>query len=202
MAIVKNIFLGLLIAPLSLIAQNATIPSDVPPAFPTLTQTQSAQELLDCNAIFEQRRGEILAEIQRVDEEQQALRALQSAAQNVLDQREAQLKQREANVSAQLKEIAAREEAIRSLLKKNDTILGEIRNATDSKITATYAGMKDSKSAAILEAMPDSQAALILFNLNEKAIAKIFAKMTPDKAATLTKLLAKGPPFDNNASAQ
>ena len=55
--------------------------------------------------------------------------------------------------------------------------------------------MKDSKSAAILQALPDDEAAEILFTLDTKVMSKILAKMDPQKAATLTAMLQKGPPF-------
>ncbi|WP_297814256.1 MotE family protein [uncultured Helicobacter sp.] len=157
---------------------------------------ENQREVIDCNIIFEQRKAEIIKEIERIDEQQQALQALQNATQNVLDQKEADLKKREIALNNIQKEIEEREAKITRLLKRNEEILKQIRGATQSKVGETYAGMKDSKSAAILETLPDAEAAGILFALDTKVMSKILSKMTPQKAATLTQLLQKGPPFE------
>ncbi|WP_273212789.1 MotE family protein [Helicobacter rodentium] len=157
---------------------------------------ENQREVIDCNIIFEQRKAEIIKEIERIDEQQQALQALQSATQNVLDQKEADLKKREIALNNAQKEMEEREAKIARLVKRNEEILKQIRGATQSKVGETYAGMKDSKSAAILESLPDAEAAGILYVLDTKVMSKILSKMTPQKAATLTQLLQKGPPFE------
>ena len=48
---------------------------------PTITRNNNEK-----NIIFEQRKQEILKEIEKIDEQQQALQALQQATQSVLDQ--------------------------------------------------------------------------------------------------------------------
>lgn len=63
------------------------------------------RELIDCNVIFEQRKSEILRGIEKIDEQQQALQALQSATQAMLDQKEAALRKREAEVQATLAQV-------------------------------------------------------------------------------------------------
>lgn len=167
-----------------------------------LFAAENKRELIDCNIIFEQRKSEIIQEIERIDEQQQALQALQSATQNVLDQKEADLKKREIALNNAQKEMEEREAKITRLLKHNEEVLKQIRGATQSKVGETYAGMKDSKSAAILETLPEAEAAEILFALDTKVMSKILAKMTPQKAATLTQLLQKGPPFEDEKESQ
>ena len=167
-----------------------------------LWAAENKRELIDCNIIFEQRKSEIIQEIERIDEQQQALQALQSATQNVLDQKEADLKKREIALNNAQKEMEEREAKITRLLKRNEEILKQIRGATQSKVGETYAGMKDSKSAAILETLPEAEAAEILFALDTKVMSKILAKMTPQKAAILTQLLQKGPPFEEEKESQ
>lgn len=157
---------------------------------------ENQREVIDCNIIFEQRKAEIIKEIERINEQQQALQALQSATQNVLDQKEADLKKREIALNNAQKEMEEREAKIARLVKRNEEILKQIRGATQSKVGETYAGMKDSKSAVILESLPDAEAAGILYALDTKVMSKILSKMTPQKAATLTQLLQKGPPFE------
>lgn len=167
-----------------------------------LMAADNPREIIDCNIIFEQRKAEIIQEIERIDEQQQALQALQSATQNILDQKEADLKKREIALKDAQKEMEEREAKIARLLKRNEEVLKQIRGATQSKVGETYAGMKDSKSAAILETLPESEAAGILFALDTKVMSKILSKMTPQKAATLTQLLQKGPPFEEEKEPQ
>ena len=59
---------------------------------------------------------------------------------------------------------------------------------------------RDSKSAAILQNLPDEEAAMILFALDTKTTSKILSKMDVQKAATLTTLLQKGPPFKKDST--
>lgn len=158
----------------------------------------SRRELIDCNVIFEQRKSEILRGIEQIDEQQQALQALQSATQAMLDQKEAALKKREGEVNATLALIEEKEQRIKRILKRNEELLKEIKVAKDDKIAETYAKMKDSKAAPIIENLPDSEAATILFSLESKDMGKILSKMTPARAAELTSILQKGPPFNKD----
>ncbi|CAM2920692.1 MotE family protein [Helicobacter burdigaliensis] len=159
-------------------------------------------ETIDCNIIFEQRKGEILKELDKINEQQQALQALQNATQNILEQKEAELKKREEKVAKIEQDIKATEEKINKMLKKNEEILKQIQNATKTKVGEAYTSMKDSKSAAILENLPEGEAANILFGLDTKVASKILAKMNPQKAATLTQLIVKGPPFTQEEAKQ
>lgn len=88
------------------------------------------------------------------------------------------------------------------MLKKNENVLKQIKTATQSKVGTTYTAMKDSKSAAILESMSSSEAAEILYGLDTKIVSKILAKMNPQKAAELTQLITKGPPFEEQEQQQ
>lgn len=163
--------------------------------FGTLTQ---AKDLVDCNAVFEQRKGEILRELDRLDEEQQAFELYKEAQRALIDKKEKKLSQKLAEVNATLQKVTATKKEIVDLYEKNKKLLEEIKKAKDDKITASYLKMKDSKAAAILDAMPQPEAARILFNLTPKKIAKVMAKMDPDIASKVTELLIKGPPFDSN----
>ncbi len=163
--------------------------------FGTLTQ---AKDLVDCNAVFEQRKGEILRELDRLDEEQQAFELYKEAQRALIDKKEKKLSQKLAEVNATLQKVTATKKEIVDLYEKNKKLLEEIKKAKDDKITASYLKMKDSKAAAILDAMPQPEAARILFNLTPKKIAKVMAKMDPDIASKVTELLVKGPPFDSN----
>lgn len=154
------------------------------------------RQLLDCNAIFEARKNEILAELARVDEQQQAISALQTAQAEILEQKEADLKKREDQIAAIKAEVVEREENIKRIAKKNEETLRQMRSASNSKVGTTYSSMKDSKAAKILEALPREQAAEILYGLDTKISSKILAKITPAISAELTQLISKGPPFE------
>lgn len=168
-------------------------------ALPYLLGANGENRVVDCNIIFEQRKDEILREVENIEVQQQALQALQNATQNVLDQREQDLKKREIEVANHQKEIEERQAKIELLVKKNEEILKEMKGITQSKIGETYTNMKDSKSAAILQSLPDKDAVEILFALDTKIVSKILAKMEPQKAATLTTLLQKGPSFKKDS---
>lgn len=159
------------------------------------------RDVIDCNIIFEQRKSEILRGIEKIDEQQQALQALQVATQAMLDQKEAALKAREAEVAAVLSRVEEKEQRIRRLVKQNEEVLKQIKSAKDDKIAETYAKMKDSKAAPIIENLSDEKAATILFSLESKDMGKILAKMNPTRAAELTAILQKGPPFEKESNA-
>ncbi|PAF49265.1 hypothetical protein BKH41_03225 [Helicobacter sp. 12S02232-10] len=168
--------------------------------------SQSSSQLLNCNAVFESRKNEIKEQLRELDEKNQAMEALKNATQNIFNQRETKLKERENALSLKLKEIEDKEaklkamndenEAkIKNLIKKNEEVLKEIDQAKNNKLAQTYAKMKDSKAAPIIENLPDMEAAAILFSLSAQDMGKILAKMNPKKAAELTEILKKGPPF-------
>ena len=159
-----------------------------------------AKDLVDCNAIFEQRKGEILRELDRLDEERQAFELYKEAQLDLIAKKERKLSQKMAEVNATLQKVTATKKEIVDIYEKNKKLLEEIKKAKDDKITASYLKMKDSKAAAILDAMPRSEAARILFNLTPKKIAKVMAKMDPDIASKVTELLTQGPPFDHNTT--
>lgn len=157
------------------------------------------QGVVDCNIIFEQRKAEILDRIQKIDEQQQALQALQSANQAVLDQRESSLAAKEKEINATMEAITLKQTKIERLIAQNEEILRMIKQAKDDKISETYTNMKDSKAAPIIEQLDNAEAATILFSLDSKVSSKILAKMAPARAAELTQLLQKGPPFKPEA---
>nr|WP_231850736.1 MotE family protein [Helicobacter heilmannii] len=183
-----------------------------PPAnsFPSLEIPKGAnhasQQFLQCNAIFESRKAEINNQLQLLQERALTLQNLQEQTQSLLDQRNAKVAKREKDLDAHLKEFEAKEKAfkdlqtqkekeLKKLIAQNEQLLKEIKEGSSSKVATTYAKMKDSKAAPILQDMPINQAATILSKLEAKDMGKILAKMDPAKAASLTEMLQKGPPF-------
>ncbi len=157
-----------------------------------------AQSVVDCNKVFEERKGEILRLMDRLDDDQQAFEIYKDAQNALLEKRERKIDEKLQEVNATLQKVEKTKQEIVDIYDKNKKLLQEIKKAKDDKITGAYLKMKDSKAASILDAMPRARAARILFNLTPKKISKIMAKMDPDIASEVTALLTKGPPFDSN----
>ncbi|WP_104682346.1 MotE family protein [Helicobacter felis] len=179
-----------------------------PKPFPTLEtpKDSTSRQFLQCSAIFESRKAEIDQQLQMLQQRALTLQTLQTETQHLLDQRSAKVVEREKALSAKLKEIENKEaqlkttqeeneKKLKKLIAKNEELLKEIKEGSQSKLSSTYAKMKDSKAAPILQDLPPSQAAQILSTLEAKDMGKILAKMDPQKAAMLTEMLQKGPPF-------
>uniref|UniRef100_UPI001F29F368 MotE family protein n=1 Tax=Helicobacter salomonis TaxID=56878 RepID=UPI001F29F368 len=173
---------------------------------PAQVKETPAQQFLQCNAIFESRKAEIDRQLQALQERALTLQTLQNQTQSLLDQRSAKVVEREKALGIKLKEFEDKEanlkktqeeneKKLKALIAKNEELLKEIKVASQSKLASTYAKMKDSKAAPILQDLSPAQAAQILSTLEAKDMGKILAKMDPAKAATLTEMLQKGPPF-------
>lgn len=169
-------------------------------------QEANPEHVLQCNAIFESRKDEITQSLRTLNEKMQNLEAYKNATQNLLDQREAKLKEQESALNAKIESMNANaqkiaqtqadeKKAIQDLIAKNETLLKEIKNTSTSKVAKTFSGMKESKAAPIIAELDDAQAASILASLSATEMAKILGKMEPKRAAELTKIIAKGPPF-------
>lgn len=148
-----------------------------------------------CNKIFEERKSELLLEMDKIDEQQQVLEALRHATEKVLGDKEEKILKKEQEVEAKLQQILAEKAEVQKLVEQNKAMLENIQKAKDDKIIETYTSMKPGAAAAAMGEMDIAVAATIMFNLTTKQSAKIFAKMDPAKAAQLTEVLQKGPPF-------
>ncbi len=163
-----------------------------------LISLQAKTDLIDCDKIFEQRKDEILREMERIDERQQEFEAYQEASKSLMEQKNQKLSLKLDELNATLTKVENTKKEVLQLYEDNKKILKEIKNAKDDKISATYLKMKDKKAATILDNMPRDKAAQILFTLTPKKISKIMAKMNPVYASEVTLLLKSGPPFDQN----
>ncbi len=150
----------------------------------------------ECNKIFEQRKSELMLQIERLEEKEQALNALQNANKSVQGQKEQKLMQRLNEVNKALADLSKKEQNIKNMLDENKKVLEAIEKAKDEKITQSYVKMKPSAAAGILAEMNASAAASILFNLEAKKMAEILGKMDAKKAAEAVNRLKKGPPFN------
>jgi len=157
----------------------------------SLMAIQTSDRLFDCTEIFKERKSELLVELERIDEQKQALSALKTATEELLKKKEQRLNQKEEVVDKKLQEITQKENTIKKMLEKNEEVLKETKSIKMDKIAQTFAKMKAGSAANILSDMDAQEAASILSSLKPKTVGKILTKMDPKKASELTLLLAK-----------
>lgn len=153
-------------------------------------------ETIDCTKVFEERKSEILKEVEKIDEARQSFEALKAATNALFDKQRESLEAQKADVNATLQKISEKEEAIKKMLEENQRLLEAINGAKNDKMSTTYEKMKDGAAAAIIEAMPEHEAASILFSLSAKKVSTIMSKMDPQIASNITQILKIGPPFE------
>lgn len=159
--------------------------------------SNNTDNVIYCNKIFEQRKNEIVLEVQNLEQQKRLMTSLYEEQQAINDKKLQNLKLQEQKIDTLLKEAADRENEIKELIRQNEELLESIKNAKNDKITQTYAKMRDSKAGAIIENMPLKEAAELLFSMDSKDMSKILSKMTPQRAAQLTEILKSGPPFED-----
>ena len=156
----------------------------------SLMAIQTSDRLFDCTEIFKERKSELLVELERIDEQKQALSALRVATEELLKKKEISVTQKEEVVDRKLAEITQKEESIKSMLAKNEETLKEIKTIKMTKIAQTFAKMKAGSAANILSDMDSLQAVSILQSLKPKTVGQILTKMDSKKASELTVLLS------------
>jgi len=149
------------------------------------------QKLLDCYEIFDQKKAELEAEAEKILEQKEAFEALKNTYMALMKKKEAKLKQKEKELNATLRKIEEEKKEIQTLIKKYKQILQAIKQAKLDKITQSYAKMRPKNAAEILSNMDTKDALNILQKLPARILAKIFAKMDPQKAAKFSELLQK-----------
>ena len=159
--------------------------------FTSLMAIQTSDRLFDCTEIFKERKSELLVELERIDEQRQALSALKRATEELLKNKEMKVTQKEEIVEENLALITKKEESIKEMLSKNESILKEIKKIKMNKIAQTFAKMKAGSAANILSDMEAKEALVILEALKPKIVGQILTKMDSKKASKLTILLSK-----------
>ncbi|MEA1982242.1 MAG: PDP protein [Campylobacterota bacterium] len=159
--------------------------------FTSLFSLQTSDRLFECTEIFKERKNELLVELERIDEQKQALGALKTATEELLKQKESKLLLQEESVEAKLAEITEKEERVKSILLRNEAVLKEIKSTKMSNIAQTFSKMKPAAASNILSDMSAQDATAILQSLKPKVVGKILTKMDAKKASELTKLLSK-----------
>ena len=140
-------------------------------------------KLFECTKIFEDRKNELLVELERIDEQKQALDALKIATEDLLKKKENDLNIREAKIDEKYDDVNKKEASIKSMLEENKKILETIRNTKMDKVSQTYAKMKPGAAAGVISQIDDDTAVKILSSLKPAVVGKILAKMDPLKAS-------------------
>ncbi len=155
-------------------------------------------ETIDCTKVFEDRKSELLREVEKIDEARQSFEALQAATNALFEKQKASLQEKQSGLEKTKKEIEAKEKQIASMLEENKKLLDLVESKKNEKMDETYVKMKDGAAAAIVEKLPTHEAAAVLFGLPAKKISQVLAKMNPQIAADITQRLKIGPPFSEN----
>ncbi|MGE4296090.1 MAG: MotE family protein [Campylobacterales bacterium] len=171
------------------------------PIFLVLAASIALWAQTDCNRIFEERKQEIVFELDRLDRSKAELKALQEAYSRVLGEKEGSLASKEAEIDRKLAAIEAERATIERLTKRNEEILKQIAEAKDGKVIDLYTNMKASAAGEVMNNMDPYLAATILSQLPPKTAADIIARVEPGNAANITTILQKGPPYSREANA-
>lgn len=146
---------------------------------------ETSEKLFECSEIFKERKSELLVELERIDEQKQALSALKSATEELLKQKEAKLNLQEAEIDKKLQETTLKEQNIKTMLEQNEAVLKKLRETKSTKTSETFAKMKPAVAASILSDMNQSDAVEILNALKPKSVGQILSKMDSKKAQSL-----------------
>ena len=147
--------------------------------------------IFECTKVFEERKNELILELERIDEQRQALDALKAASDDLLTRKETILNAKDANISKNLASIESKEQNIKKMLDENRQILEDINTQKMDAIAQTFSKMKPSAAAGVLAEMDVKEAVRILRVQKPKTIGKILTKMPVKKASDLTLELAK-----------
>ncbi len=153
---------------------------------------------VDCTQVFEDRKAELLKEVDNIDEARQSFEALKAATNALFDKQKARILEDKKALKDKEAKLDKKQKYIEELIAKNQKLLDTIKGVKNSKISETYTKMKDSAAASVFENLSPSEASAIIFTLPAKKISKILAKMDPKKASLITLRLKLGPPFDVN----
>ena len=152
---------------------------------------EQSDRLFECTEIFRERKSELLVELERIDEQKQALNALKIATEELLRKKEIKLNEKEQEVDAKLALVSEKEARVEKLLHANEEVLKEIKDIKMGNVSQTFSKMKPAAASQILSEMQEEEAVAILRSLKPNIVGQIFAKMEAAKASRLTTLLTK-----------
>ncbi|MBL4730301.1 MAG: PDP protein [Sulfurimonas sp.] len=157
----------------------------------SLSALQTSDRLFDCTEVFKERKSELLVELERIDEQKQALTALKLATEDLLKKKETRINLKEEEVNNKLEIIMQKEENVKKMLTRNELVVKEVKSTKMTKIAQTFAKMKATAASGILSEMDSLEAVSILSSLKPKIVGQILTKMETKKASELTLLLVK-----------
>jgi flagellar motility protein MotE (MotC chaperone) len=157
----------------------------------SLSALQTSEKLFECTKIFEERKGELLIELERIDEQRQSLEALKIATDDILKKKQKRLDAQEIEVNAIIADTKKREKNIQTLMNEIKKTLETIKALKMEKVGHVYAKMKSASAASILSSMKVEEAGKILTTLKPKVVGKILAKMDAKKASELTSYITE-----------
>jgi len=163
-----------------------------------LVGTLLCADTIDCTKVFEERKGELLREVEKIDEARQSFEALKAATNALFEKQKNALKEKENSIAKTKQELEEKEKQIALMLDENKKLLDQVQAKKGDKLDETYIKMKDAAAAAIVEKLPIHEGAAIMFGLPAKKVSQIMAKMNPQVASEITQQLKKGPPFVEN----
>ncbi len=111
-----------------------------------------------------------------------------------LDQREKQLQTREALLTAAEMELDRKYQELNQLRRKIEGLLeqqSEEEKARIESLVKIYEGMKAKEAASIFDTLDLDILVLVLSNMSERKLSPILAKMNPERARTVTIMLAE-----------
>ncbi len=116
------------------------------------------------------------------------------ARRKELDERSSQLQTREALLTAAEMELDRKYQELTHLRRKIESLLeqqSEEEKARVASLVKIYEGMKAKEAAAIFDTLDIDILLLVLSNMSERKLSPILAKMNPERARTVTILLAE-----------
>ena len=150
-----------------------------------------SERVYECTKIFEERKAELILELEKIDEKRQTYEAFKSASDELLDKKRQKLAQKEEKIASKLEEIKSREANVKAMLERNQKLLDEINSKKMDALAQTFSKMKAASAASILSSMQLSEAVKILAQQKPKTVGKILSKMDPKKASKISVALAK-----------
>ena len=89
--------------------------------------------LFECNKIFEERKNELILELERLNDKEASLQALTEETNKLLKMKKAKLDKQEAEINQKLDMISEKENRIEEMLNENKKLLSEIEKLKMTK---------------------------------------------------------------------
>jgi flagellar motility protein MotE (MotC chaperone) len=111
-----------------------------------------------------------------------------------MDQREKEMQTREAMLRAAQKELDQKYQELTQLRQEIEKLLGQQSDEEKARITSLvkiYEGMKPKEAARIFDTLDLDVLSAVMTKMSERKISSILAQMSPERARTITILMAQ-----------